>query len=101
MHTAKCQFYTEVIALASSSMELQQVVDILSNRHPPKILPTIYPSAAFPVFSSDTLTIKQTILDQALLQNLLPQHLLLGQLMQLFLYLKRCHNTLSTNEFRS
>ena len=44
-HTATCQFYTERIALAYSSKELHQIVNTLSNRHPPKILPTIYPSA--------------------------------------------------------
>ena len=48
MHTAKCKFYTERIALASSSKELHQIVDTLSNRHPPKILPTIYPSVDLP-----------------------------------------------------
>ena len=48
VHTAKCKFYTEGIALASSSKELHQVVNTLSNRHPPKILYTIYPSAALP-----------------------------------------------------
>ena len=48
MHTAKCKFYTETIALASSSKELHQIVNKLSNRHPPKILPTIYPSADLP-----------------------------------------------------
>ena len=45
VHLAKCKFYTERIALASSSKELLQIVNTLSNRHPPKILPTIYPSA--------------------------------------------------------
>ena len=45
VHTAKCKFYTERIALASSSKELHQIVNTLSNRHPPKILPTIHPSA--------------------------------------------------------
>ena len=45
VHTAKCKFYTERIALASSSKELHQIVNTLSNRHPPRILPTIYPSA--------------------------------------------------------
>ena len=45
VHTAKCKFYNEGIALASSSKELHQIVNTLSNRHPPKILPTIYPSA--------------------------------------------------------
>ena len=48
MHTAKCKFYTERIALASSSKELHQIVNTLSNRQPPKILPTIYPSAGLP-----------------------------------------------------
>ena len=46
--TAKCKFYTERIALASSSEELHQIVSTLSNRHPPKILSTIYPSADLP-----------------------------------------------------
>ena len=48
MHTVKCKYYTERIALASSSKELHQIVKALSNRHPPKILPTIYPSADLP-----------------------------------------------------
>ena len=48
VHTAKCKFYTEGIALASSSKELHQIVNTLSNRHPPKLLPTIYPSADLP-----------------------------------------------------
>ena len=48
VHTAKCKSYTEAIALASSSEELHQIVNTLSNRHPPRILPTIYPSADLP-----------------------------------------------------
>ena len=48
VHTAKCKFYTEGIALASCSMELRQVVNTFSNWHPPRILPTIYPSADLP-----------------------------------------------------
>ena len=48
VHSAKCKFCTERIALASSSNELHQIVNILSNRNPPKILPTIYPSADLP-----------------------------------------------------
>ena len=48
VHSAKCKFYTDRIALASSSKELHQIVNILSNRHPPKILPTIYPSSDLP-----------------------------------------------------
>ena len=45
VHTDKCKYYTERIALASSSKELHQIVNTLSNRHPPKILPIIYRSA--------------------------------------------------------
>ena len=48
VQTAKCQYYIEGIALASSSKELHQTVNILTNRHPPRILPTIYPSADLP-----------------------------------------------------
>ena len=48
VHTAKCQFCTERIALASFSKELHQIANALSNIHPPKILPTIYPSADLP-----------------------------------------------------
>ena len=47
-HTAKCKFYTERIGLASSSKELHQIVNALSNIHPPKILPTTYPCAELP-----------------------------------------------------
>ena len=48
VHTAKCKFNTEGIALASFSKELHQIVNSLSNRHPPKTLPTIYPRADLP-----------------------------------------------------
>ena len=48
VHTAKCKFYTERIALASSSKELHQIVNILSNRNPPKIFQTIYHSTDLP-----------------------------------------------------
>ena len=45
LQTARCKSYTKRIALASSSNELHQIVDTLSYRNPPIILPTIYPSA--------------------------------------------------------
>ena len=48
VHTAKCKSYTERMALSSSSKELHQIVNTLSNRHPPKRLSTIYPSADLP-----------------------------------------------------
>ena len=92
VHTAKCKFCTERIALASSSKELYQIVNTLSDRHPPKILPTIYPVLSFPVFSSITLPTNQRNLELTLLLNMLSQRLLLGQLLQLFLHLKKCHN---------
>ena len=48
MHTAKYKLYVERIALASYSKEHNKIVNTLTNRHPPKILSTIYPSAALP-----------------------------------------------------
>ena len=48
VHTANCKFYNEGIALASSSKELHKIVNALSNRHLPRILPTIYASADLP-----------------------------------------------------
>ena len=48
VHTTKCKFCTERIALVSSSRELHEIVNTLSKRHTPKILPTIYPSADLP-----------------------------------------------------
>ena len=52
--TDNCKFYTEGIILASSSKELHQIVNTLSNRYPPKIFPTIYPRADLPsIFIKD------------------------------------------------
>ena len=48
VQTAQCKCCTERIALLSSCKELHQIVNTLSNRHPPRILPTIYPSADLP-----------------------------------------------------
>ena len=92
VHTAKCKFYTERIALASSSKELHQIVNTLSNRHPPKILPTIYLSADLPSIFIKHFTNKVEKLRANIALNMLPQRLLLGQLLQLFLHLKKCHN---------
>ena len=84
-NTAKCQLYTERFALASPSKELHQIIITLSNRHPPKTLPTIYPSSYI-----TSLFVKHFTnnVELTLLQNLLPQpqHLLLGQLLQLFVH---------------
>ena len=92
VHTNKCKFYTERIGLASSCKELHQIVNTLSNIHPPKILPTIYPSADLPSTFIKHFTNKVEKLRAILLLNILPQHLLLGQLLQLFLHLKKCQN---------
>ena len=58
MHTAKSKFYNERIALASSSKELHQIVNTLSNRHSPEILPTIYPNADLPSIFIKHFTVK-------------------------------------------
>ena len=89
VHTANCMLCTERIALASSSKELHQIVNTLSNRHPPKILRTIYPGADIPSLIIKHFTNK---VELTLLLNMVPQHLLLVQLLQLFHHLKKCHN---------
>ena len=48
VNTAKCKIDIERIALASSCKQLHQIVNAFSNRHTPKILPTIYHSAELP-----------------------------------------------------
>ena len=60
-HTAKCLFYTERIALTSSSKGLHQIVNTLSNRYPPRILPTIYPSADLPSIYTYFLDARQKV----------------------------------------
>ena len=92
VHTAKCKFYTERIALASSSKELHQIVNTLSNNIHLRYCQPFTLVLTFPVFSSNTLPTKQRNLELTLLLNMLPQRLLLGQLLQLFLHLKKCHN---------
>ena len=62
VHTAKCKSYTEKIALASSSKELHQIVNTLSNRHPSKILLGIISVLALLDFSSEFDTIDHPIL---------------------------------------
>ena len=58
VHTAKCKFYTEGIAMAFSSKELHQIVNTRSNKQAPKILPTIYHSADLPSIFIKHLTSK-------------------------------------------
>ena len=75
---------TIIIIIIIISKELHQIVKILSNRHPPKILPTIYPSADLPCIFIKHFTKKVEKLRANMLLNMLPQHLLLGQLRQTF-----------------
>ena len=49
VHTAKCKYRTERIALASSTKELHQIVNTHSNTDTPRILPTIYPCSDLPI----------------------------------------------------
>ena len=70
VHTAKCKFYTERIALASSSKELHQIVNTLSNRHLPRILPTIYHSADLPSIFTKHFTNKV----EKLIANIASEH---------------------------
>ena len=84
-------FYTERIALATSSKQLHQIVNTLSNKHSTRILPTIYPGADLPSLFIRHLTNKVEK-HRTLFQIMLPQQLLLGQLLQFFLHLKMCLN---------
>ena len=92
VHTAKCKFYTERIALASSSKELHQIVNTLSNRHPHRTLPTIYPSADLPSIYIKHITNKVEKLRANIASEYVTSTLLQGQLLQLCLHLKKCHN---------
>ena len=92
VHTAKCKSYTERIALTSSSNELHQIVNTLSNRHPPKILPTIYPSADIPSIFIKYFTNKVAKLRANITSEHVTLTLVTGQLLQLFLHLRKCHN---------
>ena len=92
MHTAKCQFYTERIALMPSSKELHQIVNTLSNRHPPKILPTIYPSADLPSLFIKHLTTKVEKLRVNIASEPVTSTLVTGTNTETFLHLKKCHN---------
>ena len=71
VHSANCQSYTERIALASFSKELHQLVNTLSNRHPPRILPTIYPNADLPSIFIKHLTNKV----EKLRANIVSEHI--------------------------
>ena len=88
VHTTKCKFYTERIALASSSKELHQIVNTLSNRHPPKILPTIYPSADLPSIFIKHFTNKVVNLRANIAYEHVTSTLVTGTTAEVFLHLK-------------
>ena len=92
VHAAKCKYYTERISLASSSKELHQIVNTLSNRHLPKILPTICPSADLPSIFIKHFTNKV----EKLRANIASEHVnstfVTGTTATTFLHLKKCQN---------
>ena len=92
VHSAKFKLYTERIALASSSKELHQIVNTLSNRHPPKILPTIYPSADLPRIFIKHFTNKVEKLRANIASEHVTSTLVTGTTAATFLHLKKCHN---------
>ena len=92
VHSAKRKFYTERIALASFSNELHQIFIVLSNRHPPKILSTIYPSADLLIIFINHFTNKV----KKLRANIASEHVTSIRVTKTtastFVYLKKCHN---------
>ena len=92
MHTAKCQFYTERIALAYSSKELHQIVNTLSNRHTPKILPTIHPIADLPSVLIRHITTKVRNHRANVASEYVTSTLVTGTTTETFPHLKKCHN---------
>ena len=92
LHTAKCEFYTEGIALASSSKELHQIDNTLSNRHPPKILTTIYPSADLPSIFIKHFTNKVEKLRANIASEHVTSTLVTGTTAATFSSFEKCHN---------
>ena len=92
VHTARCIFCTEGIALASCSKKLHQIVYTLSNRHPPEILPTIYHSADLPSIFIKHITNKV----QKLRANIVSEHvtstLVTGTTAATFSSFEKVHN---------
>ena len=92
VHTAKCKYYTEKIALAFFSKELRQIVNALLNRHPPKILPTIYPSADLPSIFIKHLINKVEKRRANIASEHVSSTLVTGTTDATFLHFKKCHN---------
>ena len=92
VHTGKCKLYTERIALASSSKELHQIVNTFSNRHPPKILPTVYHSDDLPSIFLKHFTNKV----EKLIANIASEHVAstldTGTTAATFSSFEKCHN---------
>ena len=92
MHTENVNFCTERIALASSSTELHQIVNTLSNRHPPKILPTNYPCADLPSLFIKDFTNKVEKLRANITSEQVTSTLVTGTTAATFSSFKKCHN---------
>ena len=90
VHTAKCKSYT--ILLSSSSIELHQIVNTLSNRHPPIILPTIYPSADLPSIFINHFTNKVEKLRASIASEHVTSTLVTGTTAATFSLFKKFHN---------
>ena len=92
VRTAKCKSYTERIALVSSSKELHQIVNALSNRHPPKILPTIYPSPDLPSIFIKHFVIKVEKLRANIASEQITSTLVTWETAATFSSFEKCHN---------
>ena len=92
VHTATCQFCAERIALAYSSEELHQILNTLSNRHPPKILTTIYPSADLFSLFIKHLTNKVWKLGANIASEHVTSTLVTGTTTATFSSVEKCHN---------
>ena len=98
VHTAKGQFSTEWIALASTCKDLHQVVKSLSNTHQPKYCHPFTLVLTFSIFHQTHH--KQTReLWAYIASDHVSQHLPIGQLLQIYLHLKQFHNQQRKNAF--
>ena len=92
VHTAKCKFYTDIIALASFSKELHQIVHTLSNRHLPKTLPNTNPSADLPSLFIKHFTNKVEKIGANIASEHVTSTLVTGTTTATFFHFENCHN---------
>ena len=80
------------IALKNHTFSFFQIVSTLSNRHPPKISPTIYPSADLPSIFIKHFTNKVEKHRANIASEHVTSTLVSGTLLQLFIHFKKGHN---------